>query len=181
MSKIISEKNLMQSIDKVIYGALKTPEESINYFLKNLLDKIDRVSIFYPKRKLADTRSIKDRLIKSEIENCLALIEVYNTSIAEIALEWVNIAKKWQDQKVTEILTKLSENLKKEANLKFKDMREAAFNLAENLKYILDNYENLTDNEVNNLNKTRNKLLKVTTITYEKFISDLKENRLEEI
>jgi len=168
-------KELLNQISNVILASATTPDQAIEYFLTNMLEKIKYISIFYPRRKVESTNLLKEKLIPNKLENVNNFIEIYNETVVDITLQWVSLAKKWGEEIIGKALLEASKKFKMESFAHFKDMSEAALNHADNLEFILTHYD-LSEKEEKTLTEKRSQLIKISKMTYDKFVNDLKNN-----
>jgi len=171
----ITEKELMRSMNRVISSAMQSPEEEVDFFLTNLIKKIKRVSSFYPRRKVSDTSAIKDRLIENKLRGANSFIEMYNQTVSEITLEWVAIADKWKEDKITQVLKQRSLRFVDESDKLFSQMSNVSKDHIENLNFILEKYS-LEKKDLVILNRCINKLEKISKASYKSFIESLKNH-----
>ena len=171
----ITERELMRSINKVISSAMLSPEEDVDFFLINLIKKIKRVSSFYPRRKVSDTSAIKDRLVENKLRGANSFIDMYNQAVSEITLEWVAIADKWKEEKITQILKQRSLRFANESDKFFSQMSNASKDHIENLNFILEKYS-LEKKDIAILTRCIKRLDKISKASYKSFIDSLKSH-----
>ena len=132
-------RKIMQQVAKVIIASTRTPEEAVDYFIKNLIKDILSLSNLGPRKILSKVIPLKNQIVKYRLDDANRFIEAYNDLMAEKALDWVEIAKKWKEPKDLMLHNCLiKESLKFENTLKdaFDELRLATENHRENLLFM---------------------------------------------
>lgn len=171
---------LLDSVNRVILSSSDTPEESIRYFLKMVIDGARSVAIYGPRSKESKVFPIKNHLIERKISRIDLFVNHYLDYHARMILLWADLAKRWNRPNEIDVLELLKKEMvlfKDDLTQAFDAISDASVRHLEDIEFILRNYSDLSKAQTTLLNKRNQSLEEISQITYEKFIIEIRSNK----
>jgi len=172
--------NVKRIISKFALEVSQTPQESAFILVDELLDNLKLFNIKKTFKISSNILHLKDKLIKIKIEEASDLIENFNSIISTFFEDYKEQYKKWNRPKTIDFKNILVQEIQKSR----KNLNKKLFGVSVNATAILKDIQLLElkysfkQTIQNKIKVLKNRLKKITKISYQEVIEIIKSGKL---